>query len=129
MNTARLARSGNSHGVLNLDDTLGGGGAGGLGGSRAPQEVEVYSQYHYNTRVKATADATIAVEGISSRGAKLSKRKEVTRAMYATEDDAIRTEVKEKHTEMLTRWKRNRELAKEGLVEEIDDDAKIQYVP
>jgi hypothetical protein len=79
--------------------------------------------------VKATADATIAVEGISSRGAKLSKWKEVTHAMYATEDDAIRTEVKEKHTEMLTRWKRNRELAKEGLVEEIDDDAKIQYVP
>ncbi|KAG1884150.1 hypothetical protein F4604DRAFT_1919987 [Suillus subluteus] len=84
MNMARLARSGNSRGVLNIDDTLGGG-------------------------ERATADAAIIMEGISSR-----------------EDDAICTEVKEKHTEMLTKWKHDCELAKVGSVEEIDDDAKMQ---
>jgi hypothetical protein len=79
--------------------------------------------------VKATADTVITAEGISSRGAKLSKRKEVTRIMYATEDDSVRAEVKEKHAEILTKWKHDRELAKAGLVEEIDDEAKIRYVP
>ncbi|KAG0696156.1 hypothetical protein DFH29DRAFT_1004799 [Suillus ampliporus] len=122
--TARLAHSGNSRTVLNLDDTFGGGGA--LRGSRAPQEVEVYSQYHYNARVKAAADTAIKAEGITSRGEKLSKRKEVTHIMYATEDDAIRTKVKQKHAEVLAKWKCDRELVKAGSVEEIDNDAKIQ---
>lgn len=89
----------------------------------------MYSQYHYNTRVKATADTAIEAGGISSRGEKLSKQKEVTRIMYATEDDAIRTEVKQKHTEMLAKWKNDRELFKSGFVMEVDNDAKIQYVP
>jgi hypothetical protein len=31
--------------------------------------------------------------------------------------------------EILTKWKHDRDLAKAGLVEEIDDDAKIRYVP
>ncbi|KAG1790769.1 uncharacterized protein HD556DRAFT_1310315 [Suillus plorans] len=34
--------------------------------------------------------------------------------------------VKQKHTEVLVEWKHDRELAKVGLVEELDDDAKIQ---
>jgi len=79
--------------------------------------------------VKATADTAIEAGGISSRGEKLSKRKEVTRIMYATEDDAICTEVKQKHTEMLAKWKNDRELFKSGFVMEVDNDAKIQYVP
>ncbi|KAG1727452.1 uncharacterized protein EDB91DRAFT_1086394 [Suillus paluster] len=118
VNMARLARSCNSRGVLNLDDTLG-GGASGLGGSRAPQEVEVYSQYHYNAHVKATADTVITAEGISSRGVKLSKWKEVTRIIYATEDDGIHTKVKEKHAEILTKWKHDHELAKAGAFNEL----------
>ncbi|KAG2034041.1 hypothetical protein BDR03DRAFT_1013774 [Suillus americanus] len=124
MSTACLTCSGNSCSVLNLNDTFGGGG--GLEGCRAPQEVEVYSQYHYNTCVKATADTAIEAGGISSRGAKLSKRKEVTRIMYATEDDAIHTKVKQKHTEILTKWKNDRELFKSGFIMEVDNDAKIQ---
>lgn len=47
--------------------------------------------------------------------------------MYAKEGDEIRTEVKQKHEEVLARWKHNCELAKAGLVEEVDNDTKIQY--
>lgn len=79
--------------------------------------------------MKAAADTAIEAGGISSRGEKLSKRKEVTRIMYATEDDAIRTEVKQKHTEVLAKWKYDREQVKAGFVVEVDNDAKIQYVP
>ncbi|KAG2090917.1 uncharacterized protein F5147DRAFT_780185 [Suillus discolor] len=120
-----LAHSGNSHGVLNLDDTFN-GGVDELRGSRAPQEVEIYSQYHYETRVKSAADSAITMGGISSHGDKLSKRKEITRIMYAKEGDEICTEVKQKHEEVLAKWKHNRVLAKAGLVKEVDDDTKIQ---
>ncbi|KAG2122508.1 hypothetical protein BD769DRAFT_1389598 [Suillus cothurnatus] len=124
-NTVHLAHSGNSRGVLNLDDTFN-GGVDELRGSQAPQEVKIYSQYHYETCVKSTADSAIATEGISSRGDKLSKRKEVTCIMYAKEGDEICTEVKQKHKEALAKWKHNCELAKAGLVEEVDNDTKIQ---
>jgi hypothetical protein len=125
-NTARLARSCGSNGVLNMEVTLSGGDE--LKGTRAPQEVEVYSQCHYDARVKVAADSAIMAEGASSRGEKLSKRKEVTRMKYAAEEDTIKAEVKQKHKEALAHWKYSRELAKAGFVEEVDNDAKIQYV-
>ncbi|KAG1817165.1 uncharacterized protein BJ212DRAFT_1480393 [Suillus subaureus] len=101
--TVHLAHSGNSHSVLNLDDTFGGGVVSeGVGPHR---------------KLKW---------GISSCCEKLSKWKEVTHIMYATEDDAICTEVKQKHTEMLTKWKNDRELFKSGFIMEVDNDAKIQ---
>ncbi|KAG2035511.1 hypothetical protein BDR03DRAFT_983654 [Suillus americanus] len=75
---------------------------------------------------EAAADTAIEAGGISSHGEKLSKRKEVTCIMYATEDDAIRTEVKQKHTEVLAKWKNDRELFKSGSVIEVDNDVKIQ---
>ncbi|KAG1879317.1 hypothetical protein C8R48DRAFT_668179 [Suillus tomentosus] len=102
------------------------GGVDELRGSRAPQEVKIYSQYHYETRVKAAADSAITMGGISSRGNKLAKQKEVTHIMYAEEGDEICTEVKQKHEEVLANWKHNCELAKAGLIEEVDNDTKIQ---
>lgn len=127
-NTARLARSGNSNVELNLGVTLNGGDE--LKGTRAPQEVEVYSQCHYETRVKVAANAAITAGGASSRGEKLSTRKEVTRTKYASEDEVIRAEVKEKHREALAKWKHGRDLVKAGfqVVEEVSDDAKRRYV-
>ncbi|KAG1799613.1 hypothetical protein EV424DRAFT_1352281 [Suillus variegatus] len=77
--------------------------------------------------MKAAADSAITTGGISSRGNKLAKRKEVTHIMYAKEGDEIRTEVKQKHEEVLARWKHNCELAKAGLVEEVDNDTKIHF--
>ncbi|KAG2135760.1 hypothetical protein DEU56DRAFT_913144 [Suillus clintonianus] len=124
-NTARLARSGNSNVELKLGVTLNGGDE--LKGTRAPQEVEVYSHCHYESRVKVAANTAIAAAGgTSSRGEKLCKRKEVTRIKYASEDEVIRAEVKEKHREALAKWKHDRELARAGFVEEVSDDAKIQ---
>ncbi|KAG1864789.1 hypothetical protein F4604DRAFT_1928591 [Suillus subluteus] len=105
-NTARLARSGNSNVALDLAMTLSRGDE--LKGTRAPQEVEVYSQCHYETRVTDAADAAIAAVGASSRGEKLSKRKE------------------KKHQDVLEKWKQGRELAKVGFMEEATDDTKIQ---
>lgn len=99
-----------------------------LKGTRAPQEVEVYSQCHYETRVKDAADAAIVAAGANSRGEKLSKRKEVTRIKYASEDKDVRTEIKKKHQDTLEKWKQGRELAKVGFMEEVTNDTKIQYV-
>jgi hypothetical protein len=112
--------------VLNLAATLSGGNE--LKGTRAPQEIEVYSQCHYETRVKDAVDAEIAARAASSRAGKLSKRKELTRIKYASEDEAVRTEVKRMHQDALAKWKQGRELAKAGFVEEVSDDVKIQYV-
>ncbi|KAG1884066.1 hypothetical protein F4604DRAFT_1919890 [Suillus subluteus] len=123
-NTARLARSGNSNVALDLAMTLSGGDE--LKGMKAPQEVEVYSQCHYETRVKDAADTAIAAVGASSRGEKLSKRKEVTRIKYASEDKVVRDEIKKKHQDVLEKWKQGRKLAKVGFMEEATDDTKIQ---
>ncbi|KAG1876719.1 hypothetical protein DFJ58DRAFT_836002 [Suillus subalutaceus] len=117
-NTAHLAHSGKSRSVLNLDDTLS-REMDGLRGSRAPQEVEIYSQYHYDTCVKAAANSAITAGGIYSRGDKLSKRKEITRITYAKEGDSIRTKVKQKHKEVLAKWKQDHELAKAGAFNEL----------
>jgi hypothetical protein len=125
-NTARLARSGNSNVALDLAATMSGGDE--LKGTRAPQEVEVYSQCHYETRVKDAADAAIIAAGATSRGEKLSKRKEVTRIKYASEDIDVRTEIKKKHQDALEKWKQGRELAKAGFMEEVTNDTKIQCV-
>ncbi|KAG1884340.1 hypothetical protein F4604DRAFT_1919510 [Suillus subluteus] len=105
-NTVRLARLGNLNVALDLAMTLSGGDE--LKGTRAPQEVKVYSQCHYETRVKDAADAAIAAVGASSRSKKLSKRKE------------------KKHQDALEKWKEGRELAKAGFMEEATDDTKIQ---
>lgn len=99
-----------------------------LKGTRALQEVEVYSQCHYETCVKDAADAAIVAAGANSRGEKLSKRKEVTRIKYASEDKDVRTEIKKKHQDTLEKWKQGRELAKVGFMEEVTNDTKIQYV-
>ncbi|KAG2079411.1 uncharacterized protein F5147DRAFT_661885, partial [Suillus discolor] len=88
-NVARLARSGRSHGVLRLDTTLAGDE---MRGTRAPQEVEIYSQMHYEGRVKAEADALIASETVTSRGDKLSMRRIVTCDKYAKEPEEIKAE-------------------------------------
>ncbi|KAG2122505.1 hypothetical protein DEU56DRAFT_760356, partial [Suillus clintonianus] len=55
-----------------LGVTLNGGDE--LKGTRAPQEVEVYSHCHYESRVKVAVNAAItAAGGTSSRGEKLSR--------------------------------------------------------
>jgi len=82
-----------------MEVTLSGGDE--LKGTRAPQELEVYSQFHYGACIKVDADSAIAAEGAASCGEKLSKRKEVTRMKYAAEEDTIRAEVKQKHKEAL----------------------------
>ncbi|KAG1774212.1 hypothetical protein EV702DRAFT_1200463 [Suillus placidus] len=123
-NAARLARSGNSNVALDLAVTMSGGDE--LKGTRAPQEVEVYSQCHYETRVKDAADAAIVAAGATSRGEKLSKRKEVTRIKYASENKDVRIEIKKKHQDALEKWKQGRELAKAGFMEEVTNDTKIQ---
>ncbi|KAG1839750.1 hypothetical protein DFJ58DRAFT_733203 [Suillus subalutaceus] len=86
-NVARLARSGGLKGALDLGETL----------SRGDE------------RVKGEADAAIKAEGISTRGKKLAKRKDVTRAKYAAENDSIRTE-----------------LARAGFVQDVEQEEKIR---
>ncbi|KAG2053177.1 hypothetical protein BDR06DRAFT_1008823 [Suillus hirtellus] len=46
--------------------------------------------------------------------------------MYTKEGDKICMEVKQKHKKVLAKWKHNHELAKAGLVEEVNNDTKIQ---
>ncbi|KAG2745149.1 hypothetical protein P692DRAFT_20643969, partial [Suillus brevipes Sb2] len=122
-NVARLARSGGS-GVLRLDTTLAGGDE--MRGTRAPQEVEVYSQMHYEDRVKAEADALIASETVTSRGDKLLMRRIVTRDKYAKEPEEIKAEVRRRHQVALKKWRQSRELNKAGIVEEVDDETKTK---
>jgi hypothetical protein len=117
----RLARSGG--GILDVSETLNGGD---IIPGRAPQEIEIYSQVFYNERVKLQADAAIQAENIATRGEKLAKRKDMTRAMYATEDDSVKVQVKAKHQEALANWKQKRDLTKAGIVHEVDRDSKIR---
>ena len=124
-NAARLARSGGSKVALEITKTLSGGDEFP---GRAPQEVEVYSKLFYNGSVKTDADAAIKAENITTRGKMLSKRKDITRAKYAVEDDNIRAEVQAKHQTALAEWKEKRELAKAGFVQELDEDSKTRYI-
>jgi hypothetical protein len=105
--------------------------AGGdeMRGTRAPQEVEVYSQMHYEDRVKADADALIASETVTSRGDKLLMRRIVTRDKYAKEPEEIKAEVRRRHQVALKKWRHSRELNKAGIVEEVDDETKTKYAP
>ncbi|KAG1776737.1 hypothetical protein EV702DRAFT_1045783 [Suillus placidus] len=105
-NVACLARSGGSGGVLRLDTTLAGGDE--MRGTRAPQEVEVYSQMHYEDRVKADADALIASETVTSQ------------------PEEIKAEVRRRHQVALEKWRQSRELNKAGIVEEVDDETKTK---
>ncbi|KAG2343654.1 hypothetical protein BDR05DRAFT_948085 [Suillus weaverae] len=100
-NAAHLARSGRLKGALGLSKTLSGGDEG-------------------------EADAAIKAEGISTRGKKLARRKDLTRAKYATEDDDIRAEVQEKHQEALASWKEKWEMARAGFVQEVEQEDKIK---
>lgn len=95
---------------------------------RAPQEIEVYSQVFYNDRVKLQANAAIQAENIATRGKKLAMRKDITRTVYATEDDTVKAQVKAKHQEALANWKQKRDLTKAGIVQEVDQDSKIRCV-
>ncbi|OAX30983.1 hypothetical protein K503DRAFT_816141, partial [Rhizopogon vinicolor AM-OR11-026] len=123
-NVAHLARSGGSNGVLKLDVTLAGGDE--LKGMRAPQEIEVYSQLHYKSRIKSDADAAIEAEGITSRGNKLLMRKVVTREKYSQETEDIKAEVRVKHQAALEKWRQTRELNKAGIVEQVDEETKLK---
>jgi hypothetical protein len=78
--------------------------------------------------MKGEADAAIKAEGISTRGKKLARRKDLTRVRYASEDDDIRAEVQEKHQEALASWKEKRELARAGFAQEVEQEDKIKYV-
>ncbi|KAG1775599.1 hypothetical protein EV702DRAFT_1046726 [Suillus placidus] len=122
-NIARLARVAGLKGALDLSETLNGGDE--VSG-RAPQEVEVYSQIFYNERMKEEADAAIKAKGITTRGQKLAKRKDLTRTKYAAEDDSIKAEVQERHQEALVNWKKKRELAKAGFIPEVEQEEKIK---
>jgi hypothetical protein len=124
-NVARLARSSRSKGVLRLDTTL--AGRDELRGTRAPQEVEMYSQMFYEDRVKADADAAIVAEAITSRGDKLLMRKIITRENYAKEPEEIKTEVRRRYKEASDKWKQTRELNRAGFTEEVDKETKIKY--
>ncbi|OAX33801.1 hypothetical protein K503DRAFT_786239 [Rhizopogon vinicolor AM-OR11-026] len=119
-NTARLMRSG---GLSGAHKTLS-RGVDVIGW--APQEVEVYSQVFYNERVKADADAAIKDGNIISRGKKLSKRRDVTRAKYAAEDASTKANIKEMHKQALIKWHERRELAKSGVIGDVDQDSKIR---
>ncbi|KAG2107219.1 uncharacterized protein F5147DRAFT_774438 [Suillus discolor] len=110
-------------GALDLSETLNGGDE--VSG-RAPQEVEVYSQIFYNERVKEEADAAIKAEGITTRGQKLVKRKDLTRTKYAAEDDGIKAQVQERHQEALVNWKKKCELARASFVPEVEQEEKIK---
>ncbi|KAG1776921.1 hypothetical protein EV702DRAFT_1197593 [Suillus placidus] len=123
-NVAHLARSGGPGGVLRLDTTLAGGDE--MRGTRAPQEVEVYSHLHYEDRVKADADALIASETVTSRGDKLLMRRIVTCDKYAKEPEEIKAEVRRRHQVALEKWRQTRELNKAGIVEEVDDETKTK---
>lgn len=110
-----MARSGG--GILDIDKT-----------GHAPQEIEVYSRDFYKERVKVQADAVIQAENITTRRKRLSKRKYITRATYATEDDDVKAQVKEKHQEALADWKQKCDLAKTGaILDDVDQDSKIRY--
>ncbi|KAG1868448.1 hypothetical protein F4604DRAFT_1682372 [Suillus subluteus] len=123
INVTCLARVAGLKGALDLSKTLNGGDE--VSG-RAPQEVEVYSQIFYNERVKEEADAAIKAEGITTRGQKLAKQKDLTRTKYAAEDDSIKAEVQERHQEALVNWKKKRELAKAGFVPEVEQEEQIK---
>jgi hypothetical protein len=88
----------------------------------------VYSHEFYHERVKPQADAVIQAENITLCGMKLAKRKDITRTTYAIEDDSIKIQVRAKHQEALADWKKKRDLAKAGIVHQVDQDAKIRYV-
>jgi hypothetical protein len=124
-NVARLARSSGSKGVLKLDVTLAGGDE--LKGTRAPQEVEIYSHMHYEQHIKPDADAAITAEAITSRGDKLLKRKTITREKYAQEPEEVKAEVRKRHQAALGKWRRTRELNRAGIIEEVDQETKTKY--
>ncbi|KAG2336250.1 hypothetical protein BDR05DRAFT_953494 [Suillus weaverae] len=105
-NVAHLARSGRSGGVLRLDTTLAGGDE--MRGTRAPQEVEVYSHLHYEDWVKADADALIASETVTSQ------------------PEEIKAEVRRRHQVALEKWRQTCKLNKAGIVKEVDDETKTK---
>ncbi|KAG1886820.1 uncharacterized protein F5891DRAFT_1200708 [Suillus fuscotomentosus] len=122
-NVAHLARSGRSGGVLRLDTILAGDE---MRGTRAPQEVEIYSHIHYEGRVKADADALIASETITSRGDKLLMRRIVTRDKYSKEPEEIKAEVRRRHQVALEKWRQTRKWNKAGIMEEVNEETKIK---
>ncbi|KAG1852203.1 hypothetical protein F4604DRAFT_1686692 [Suillus subluteus] len=72
------------------------------------------------------ADVAIKAEGISTHGKKLARRKDLTCAKYAAEDDSIRAEVQGKHQEALMNWKEKCELAKAGFIQDVEQEEKIR---
>jgi len=105
--------------------------AGGdeMRGTRAPQEVEIYSHIHYEGHVKADADALIASETITSRGDKLLMRRIVTRDKYSKEPEEIKAEVRQRHQVALEKWRQTRELNKARIIEEVDKETKTKCAP
>ncbi|KAG1837467.1 hypothetical protein C8R48DRAFT_680293 [Suillus tomentosus] len=98
--------------------------------SKRKKAIKTWFRWRTNAarleRVKVQADAVIQAENITTRGKRLSKRKYITRATYATEDDDVKAQVKEKHQEALADWKQKRDLAKTGaILDDVDQDSKI----
>ncbi|KAG2060349.1 hypothetical protein BDR06DRAFT_967343 [Suillus hirtellus] len=79
--------------------------------------------------VKLQADAVIQAENITIHGKRLSKWKYITCATYATKDDDVKAQVKEKHQEALADWKQKCNLAKtSAILDDVDQDSKISPI-
>lgn len=96
-------------------------------GPRALKEVEVYSQMYYADHIKQSVDDAIAEGGITSRGSRLRKRREITAEKYEAESIDIKDEVKKAHQQLQREFKKARKATEAR--DEVDDDTKIKYVP
>jgi hypothetical protein len=114
-----------SRGVLNIKQTLAGGGS--TKGPCALKEVEVYSQMYYANHIKQSVDNAIAEGGITSRGSKLCKCREITAERYEAESIDIKDKVKKVHQDLQREFKNGRKAAE--VRDEVGDNTKIKYIP
>jgi len=83
---------------------------------------------YYDERVKESANKAIVDENITSRGLKLSRRREITAEKYETETDGVKEEVKKRYMKAMEKMAKARKDAKAGMRQELDITTKVKYV-
>ncbi|KAG1738093.1 uncharacterized protein EDB91DRAFT_1249396 [Suillus paluster] len=123
-NVSRLNRTSAIRGVLKLDAML----MGGVTKGRAPRKMHVYSQEHYDKKVKMDADKAICIDNITSHGPKLNKCLAVTQEKFEAESEEVKEEVERKYQEAKAKFARDHKCLRAGKMPKVNEEAKVKAI-
>ncbi|KAG0696459.1 hypothetical protein DFH29DRAFT_1004534 [Suillus ampliporus] len=123
-NVSHLSRTSRTWGVLKLDAVL----TGGVTKGRAPQKMHIYSQEHYDKKVKMEADEAICIDNITSCGPMLNKCLAVTQEKFEAESEEVKEEVERKYQEAKVKFARDRKHLRAGKMPKVNEKVKVKAI-